>query len=722
MATNNPLSLNDAANAMFQSNPSFQNFAYGGTPVNGMLGGAVRPYMPVAGGLNPRNELDFARANSPKSYEQYVATNANPLGSLSREQYEQQQAEAIARVNNFTPDMLNMLNKNNSPANMLGGGMASAPQNTPATPLDQNFYKSQLYKDFQNNSANTIGTMDVYNSPYFGQQGSGSVGQAQDRAYEKYLADIGKPVANQNNFTPDMFNMFNGGNSSGNMFGAPGGYGYGSVNNPQNTAPTPTAGIGNQNNFNFTPTPIGASGSYDTSDYLSLLGGAYTGGVAGAAAGAGVNEAVGRLQALGQAGVTDYTNLAKTATEGINFTPYTLTSSLGTTQQTAPGVISQQLTPQQQANVNAAQAQQGSLYGAAVPNTSGIAQGAFGQSQAQLAGVGAGQQDLASLRAGYGTAAQGMTGMLGGSTTDMANQLFQQQQGMRNPEQQRQQLELENRLRAQGRLGTTTAAYGGTPEQLTMAKAIQEQQSADAFNSMTQAEQMATSQQARALGLGNATSTLAQVQQQLTTGDIANAQGLFNIGSDASQLPQKMQGENITQAGQLQTQALAPAAAQLLQAQQSGTMGQQQATSAYQAGGLFGEIAGTGLQERLTAESAASATRTKQFESILKSYAAQGGETGESANTIQKLVDSGVKKVGDALYDAGGKLLGPSISVIGKAATDMWNSMTGGDYPAGNNPDEVDLDILTDIGNSIGGVVKGGVEAIKDAYGYIFGD
>jgi hypothetical protein len=323
------------------------------------------------------------------------------------------------------------------------------------------------------------------------------------------------------------------------------------------------------------PTPIGASGSYNTSDWASLLGGAYTGGVAGAAAGAGVNEAVGRLQALGQAGSQDYANLARTATQGIDFKPYTLTSALGTTQQTAPGVISQQLTPQQQANVNAAQAQQASLYGAAVPNTSGISNQAFGSAggylnpqgnaqmqqlsgmfgnMAQQAGaaygaptglegttaqalrgastglnqigtglgainqygaqalaqgtqglgqIGAGMGDLAGLRGQYGTAASQAAGMLGGSTTGMADQLFQQQQAMRSPVQQRQAAELENRLRAQGRLGTSTAAYGGTPEQLAMAKAVQEQQAADAFNSMTQAEQMAASQQARALGLGS---------------------------------------------------------------------------------------------------------------------------------------------------------------------------------------------------------------------------
>jgi hypothetical protein len=586
----------------------FNRLSGGGTAASpgglaGMLGGAFQPYMPVAGGFDLRNQADFALANSPQSYEQYVATpRAIPGDPLSRERYEQEQAAAIARVNNFTPDMLNMLNKENSPANMLGGAPASNMNNT-------------------------------------------------------------------NNFTPDMFNMLNGGNSSGNMLvGAP-------SSGAPNTVRFDHAGVNNQNNLSFNPTPIDSSGSYNTSDWLSVLGGLATGGLTGAASGAGVNDAVARLQALGQSGMTDYTNLAKTATEGINFTPYTLTSSLGTTQQTAPGVISQQLTPQQQANVNAAQQQQASLYGAAVPDTSGISQGAFTGAQSQLGQVGANQQDLAALRAGYGTAAQGMTGMLGGSTTGMADQLFQQQQAMRSPVQQRQQLELENRLRAQGRLGTSTAAYGGTPEQLAMAKAVQEQQSADAFNSMTQAEQMATSQQARALGLGSATSTLAQAQQALRQGDIANAQGLFNIGSAAAQLPQQMQGQNIAQAGQLQSQALAPAAAQLQQAQLAGTMGQQRAQTGYQAGGLFASTAGAGLQERLTAESAAAALRGKQYTSALGALANKGGATGTAANTVQQLLSQGITKVGDELFDAGGKLLGSAAELLGSSTASLWDGI-----------------------------------------------
>jgi hypothetical protein len=301
-----------------------------------------------------------------------------------------------------------------------------------------------------------------------------------------------------------------------------------------------------------------------------------------------------------------------------------------------------------------------------------------------------------------------MTGMLGGSTTGMADQLFQQQQAMRSPVQQRQQLELENRLRAQGRLGTSTAAYGGTPEQLAMAKAVQEQQSADAFNSMTQAEQMATSQQARALGLGSATSTLAQAQQALRQGDINAASGLFNIGAAAAQLPQQMQGQNIAQAGQLQAQALAPASQQLQQAQLAGQLGQQQSTSAYQAGGLFGQLAGAGLQERLTAESAAAATRTKQFDSILKSYASQGGKAGADAQAIQELVAKGVTLVGDVLMGKDGNILGKAVDFIGTTATAMWDSVASGAAMAANE--------VGDLINTFGDVVEGGGEAISSAW------
>ena len=97
-------------------------------------------------------------------------------------------------------------------------------------------------------------------------------------------------------------------------------------------------------------------------------------------------------------------------------------------------------------------------------------------------------------------------GMLLGPGIGAAQQdIYGQLQAMRQPEQERQRLALEERLFAQGREGIRTAQYGGTPEQLAMEKAIQEQQSADALMARQQA--LAERQQTagligQALGLG----------------------------------------------------------------------------------------------------------------------------------------------------------------------------------------------------------------------------
>jgi hypothetical protein len=67
------------------------------------------------------------------------------------------------------------------------------------------------------------------------------------------------------------------------------------------------------------------------------------------------------------------------------------------------------------------------------------------------------------------------------------------------PERQRQSLALEERLAAQGRLGTSSAAYGGaTPEQMALATAQQEQ-----LNQLgLQARQQALSEQQQYANLG----------------------------------------------------------------------------------------------------------------------------------------------------------------------------------------------------------------------------
>jgi len=120
-------------------------------------------------------------------------------------------------------------------------------------------------------------------------------------------------------------------------------------------------------------------------------------------------------------------------------------------------------------------------------------------------------------------------GMLLGQGIGTAQQdVYSQLQALRAPEQERQRLALEERLFNQGRTGVRTAMFGGTPEQLALEKAIQEQQAADALT----ARQQAVSERgqtagliAQALGLGG--------QQQALQADL----GLGGV--QAAFLPQQ---------------------------------------------------------------------------------------------------------------------------------------------------------------------------------------
>lgn len=58
------------------------------------------------------------------------------------------------------------------------------------TNIEQGFFDSPEFAEYLQ-AGKGIGTMDVRFSPYFGQQGSGSIGGAQDAAYEKYLNRTG---------------------------------------------------------------------------------------------------------------------------------------------------------------------------------------------------------------------------------------------------------------------------------------------------------------------------------------------------------------------------------------------------------------------------------------------------------------------------------------------------------------------------------------------------
>ena len=101
----------------------------------------------------------------------------------------------------------------------------------------------------------------------------------------------------------------------------------------------------------------------------------------------------------------------------------------------------------------------------------------------------------------YGIAGQD----IGGRTQD----IYGMMRAAQTPQEQRDRLAMEERLAAQGRLGVQTAQYGGTPEQLALAKAQQEAQN----QAYLGARQAALGEQLQAANLGGSMFTQAYLPQ-----------------------------------------------------------------------------------------------------------------------------------------------------------------------------------------------------------------
>ena len=205
--------------------------------------------------------------------------------------------------------------------------------------------------------------------------------------------------------------------------------------------------------------------------------------------------------------------LGERAAERAAFTPFAVrTATGGTTQVGAGGDITQQLGAQPQA----------------------ISAGLLGQAQ-----------------------------QMAGAAPTTAQSLFQQMQTAQAPEIARQRLALEQRLQAQGRGGVQTAAYGGTPEQLAMEKAIQEQQSQNLLTAMQQAPAL----QGQSLANIQAALTGAYTPQQQELAALTPAAQLANIAQSAG----LGEAEALYKAGigGLQAQAEAQSAVGALEAQRA---------------------------------------------------------------------------------------------------------------------------------------------------------
>ena len=164
------------------------------------------------------------------------------------------------------------------------------------------------------------------------------------------------------------------------------------------------------------------------------------------------------------AGLAGEGGLAEQLSGMLEFQPYTVTSAtggqFGMTQDPTTGQMTYQL-----ATSPEEQAYQQSLFGGASqlaqqatapydPRYEELANQAYGgvgalMTQAQKAAIDAGSMDRGARE----------------------DQVYEQLRALQSPEEERQRLALEQRMAAQGRTGVRTAQFGGTPEQLAMAKA-----------------------------------------------------------------------------------------------------------------------------------------------------------------------------------------------------------------------------------------------------------
>ena len=137
--------------------------------------------------------------------------------------------------------------------------------------------------------------------------------------------------------------------------------------------------------------------------------------------------------------------------------------------------------------------------------------------------------------------AQGFYNQAQMPTAAREQSVFDRIRAVQRPEEQRQQLMLEERLVNQGRLGVRSNLFGGTPEQLAMSKAQTEAQNQAALMAMQQAQQEQLQQaqlgqsmlgasympQAQLLAAQQASQLFPQLQQR---GQLSGA-GLFGEAS-----------------------------------------------------------------------------------------------------------------------------------------------------------------------------------------------
>ena len=251
-------------------------------------------------------------------------------------------------------------------------------------------------------------------------------------------------------------------------------------------------------------------------------------------------------------------------------------------------------------------------------------------------------EDVEALRTQYGGLAGQAASDLLRPTVDREAEVFERIRATQRPEEERQQMELEERLLAQGRLGVRTSQYGGTPEQLALAKAQEEAQDRASLAAIQQAQ----SERQQALGeaqtLGGMFSAQAGLSSQLQSQAQQRAAQLSQLGLSAEQMQAQLESEGFgreLQLGQAGIQAAQAQSALRSQAQQRANQLSQLGLSAEQMQAQL-ESEGFGQQMQLAGAGLQAQQAQSALESQSQQRATQLAQLGMSAEQIQSQLQS----------------------------------------------------------------------------------
>tara|TARA_R110000772_G_scaffold95285_1_gene193533 strand:- start:434 stop:1561 length:1128 start_codon:yes stop_codon:yes gene_type:complete len=334
----------------------------------------------------------------------------------------------------------------------------------------------------------------------------------------------------------------------------------------------------NQAIMNSATPSIGAAGSGFFGDLLGGVG-SFLGGTGGDLLGAGLGiNALNELKGLGTKAQTEALNIGKQAQTDTAFKPFTVTTGFGTTT-TDPlgtGGYTTTLSPEQEA-----------LQKQLATITGGLTTG-YG-----------GAPDVSAAQAQAFSGVQGLLSGAQGSTATREQSIYDRIRATQLPEEQRQQIALNELLASQGRTGLRTAQFGGSPEQFAMEKAR-----AEAMNQASLA-------------------SIGQAQQQRTS-DLGAAESMFGLGTQAAGLGSGLQANQLANIGASMGLQYTPENQLLASLNPALTLADIAGTGQRQGAGYLAEAGMSGLEANIAAQRA-------RGEGLAGLYSALLGAQGQTA-------------------------------------------------------------------------------------------